>query len=73
MPDVNAFPGHIACDARARSEIVLPVRDASGALLGVLDVDAERPGVFDEEDLAGLSRIVDWFATTRPAPPRALG
>lgn len=73
VPDVNTFSGHIACDARARSEIVLPVRDASGTLLGVLDVDAERQGAFDDEDLAGLSRIIDWFATTRPAPPRALG
>ncbi len=73
VPDVEAFPGHIACDARARSEIVLPVRDARGALMAVLDVDAERAGAFDDDDLEGLSRIVGWFAATRPAPPPALG
>ncbi|MDE3126370.1 MAG: GAF domain-containing protein [Gemmatimonadota bacterium] len=73
VPDVNAFPGHIACDARSRSEIVIPVHAAGGALLGVLDVDAEQPGAFDDADLAGLSRIVAWFATTRPAPSATLG
>ena len=73
VADVEAFPGHIACDARSRSEIVLPVHDANGALLAVLDVDADRLAAFDDEDLAGLSRIVRWFASARPAPGGALG
>src|SRR5664279_513942 len=62
VADVLAFPGHIACDARARSEIVVPVFDAKRALIAVLDVDSERPGTFDEADRAGLERIVSWFS-----------
>lgn len=62
VPDVLAFPGHIACDARARSEIVVPVFDSSRALIAVLDLDSERMDAFDEEDRAGLERIVTWFA-----------
>ena len=58
VPDVEAFPGHIACDVRSRSEIVLPVTDADGALLGVLDVDAETLAAFDEADAEGLARIL---------------
>ena len=63
----------VSQDARSRSEIVLPVHDANGALLAVLDVDADRLAAFDDEDLAGLSRIVRWFASARPAPGGALG
>jgi L-methionine (R)-S-oxide reductase len=62
VPDVHAFPGHIACDGRARSEIVLPVVDASGALLAVFDVDSEYVGAFDDDDAAGLSALMAWFA-----------
>ena len=58
VPDVNAFPGHIACDAASRSEIVVPL-GVGGALAGVLDVDAPEPGRFDEEDRLGLERFVD--------------
>jgi L-methionine (R)-S-oxide reductase len=58
VPDVEAFPGHIACDARSRSEIVVPVFGPGGALLGVLDVDSEQLAAFDEADAAGLERIV---------------
>lgn len=61
VPDVDRFPGHIACDARARSEIVVPVRDSSGTLIAVLDVDSERLAAFDDEDARGLERIVTWF------------
>jgi L-methionine (R)-S-oxide reductase len=61
VPDVHAFPGHIVCDARARSEIVVPVFGAQHRLIAVLDVDAERPDVFDDEDRRGLERIVRWF------------
>ena len=49
VEDVHAFPGHIACDARSRSEIVVPVVDRDGALLAVFDVDSERPATFDDD------------------------
>jgi L-methionine (R)-S-oxide reductase len=57
VPDVHAFPGHIACDSRSNSEIVTPVFDASGALAAVLDVDSTAFNSFDEIDEAGLSAI----------------
>ena len=60
--DVNDFPGHIACDARSRSEIVVPVVDAEDVQIAVLDVDADEPGAFDEDDRRGLERLVAWFA-----------
>ena len=59
VPDVRQFPGHIACDARSLSEIVVPVRDKSGAIVAVLDVDSDKPGQFDEEDRQGLEAIVE--------------
>jgi GAF domain-containing protein len=62
VEDVNAFPGHITCDGRARSEIVVPVRGPDGALIGVLDIDSERVGTFDDEDRVALERIVKRFA-----------
>lgn len=62
VPDVHAFPGHIACDARARSEIVVPVFDGAGALIAVFDVDSAAPAAFDERDRAGLERVLGWFA-----------
>ena len=58
VPDVHLFPGHIACDARSLSEIVVPVRDKNGAIIAVLDVDSDKPGQFDEEDRQGLEAIV---------------
>ena len=58
VPDVDAFPGHIACDSRSRSEIVVPVVGPDGALIGVLDVDSTELAAFDEEDAAGLERIL---------------
>jgi L-methionine (R)-S-oxide reductase len=61
--DVDKFPGHIACDARARSEIVVPVLDRRGDLIAVLDVDSDRLDAFKTEDKQGLERIVSWFAT----------
>lgn len=57
VPDVEAFPGHIACDSRTRSEIVVPVFAADGSLAAVLDVDSEQPDAFDAEDQAGLEAI----------------
>ena len=62
VADVRAFSGHIACDARSRSEIVVPILDSDGRLLGVLDIDADIPSAFDDEDGRGLERIVAWFA-----------
>lgn len=58
VPDVEAFPGHIACAASTRSEIVLPVWDRDGALIGVFDIDSDRAAAFDEADAAGLSAIL---------------
>jgi GAF domain-containing protein len=62
VADVNQFPGHIACDPNSKSEIVVPVFDRGGALIAVLDVDSDRLDNFDEEDRAGLERIVGLFA-----------
>ena len=58
VEDVHAFPGHIACDSRSASEIVCPVFDAGGALIAILDVDAEVPAAFDATDAGGLNRIL---------------
>ncbi len=58
VDDVEAFPGHIACDSRSRSEIVVPVFDRAGVLIAVLDVDAVTPGAFDHEDAVGLEAII---------------
>lgn len=62
VPDVEKFPGHIACDSRSRSEIVVPVNGPGGELLAVLDVDSEALDSFDEEDQRGLERLVSCFA-----------
>jgi GAF domain-containing protein len=58
VPDVRAFPSHIACDPRARSEIVIPLPDGQGRTVGVLDIDSERPAHFDDADRDGLVPIV---------------
>jgi GAF domain-containing protein len=63
VPDVFDFPGHITCDARSRSEIVVPVLGRSGTLIGVLDIDSDQVATFDDEDQRGLERIVQWFTT----------
>jgi len=57
VADVHAFPGHIACDAASRSEVVVPLRDASGAIIGVLDIDSPEPARFDAADLAGVEAL----------------
>ena len=62
VDDVHAFPGHISCDARSRSEIVVPILNRNGVLVAVLDIDADVRGAFDEDDQRGLERIVSWFA-----------
>jgi L-methionine (R)-S-oxide reductase len=63
VPDVEKFPGHITCDARSRSEIVVPVRNKRGDLLAVFDVDSERRNAFDNDDQRGLEQLMSWFAT----------
>lgn len=58
VPDVEAFPGHIACSSLSRSEIVVPLRDAAGAVIGVLDVDSIRLNDFDDIDRVWLEQVV---------------
>jgi GAF domain-containing protein len=58
VPDVHAFPGHVACDSRSRSELVVPLRDARGKIAGVLDVDSDRPAAFSQTDVSHLEKIV---------------
>jgi L-methionine (R)-S-oxide reductase len=58
VPDVHAFPGHIACDSRSNSEIVVPLRDGDDRIVGVLDVDSTRHANFDAVDAGCLERIV---------------
>ena len=59
VPDVEAFPGHIACAASTRSELVLPVRNAAGRLLGVFDIDSDLPDAFSQTDAEELQSILD--------------
>lgn len=70
VPDVASFPGHIACDSRSRSEIVVPVRDGAGRLIGVLDVDSTELAAFSKVDAHGLEVIVG--RTFTRAEPRSL-
>lgn len=58
VPDVHVFPGHIACDGRSRSEVVVPVLNPDGSLFGVFDVDATEPAAFDARDVAGLEKVL---------------
>lgn len=57
VPDVHEFPGHIACDSRSNSEIVIPLRDEKGEIYGVLDVDSSEFNSFDETDEQYLQKI----------------
>lgn len=59
VPDVDAFPGHIACASSTRSELVLPVFGPGGRLIGVLDIDSDRPDAFTQDDATELQRILD--------------
>ncbi len=58
VPDVHKFPGHIACDTASKSEIVVPLKDKAGNIIGVLDVDSTELNSFDETDREGLEKIV---------------
>ena len=55
--DVHAFPGHIACDSRSQSEVVVPVRNAAGVVVAVLDADSEKLNSFSQTDVDGLTQI----------------
>ena len=68
VEDVHAFPGHIACDSRSASEIVVPVFGPDGRLIAVFDVDSDRPAAFDGIDQEWLERIL--AATFSDAPRR---
>ena len=74
VPDVDAFPGHIACDTASRSELVVPL-ERDGRILGVLDLDSPLPGRFDETDRAGCERLVAVLLASLPvadfSPPLA--
>lgn len=58
LANVHDFPDHIACDSRSQSEIVVPVHDKSGNIVGVLDIDSKEPGTFDQTDQLYLEKIV---------------
>ena len=60
VPDVEAFPGHIACSSASRSEIVVPVFQ-NGEIIAVLDIDSDQLGTFDETDKVYLEQLVQWF------------
>ena len=65
---MHAFPGHIACDGASASEIVVPVLDARGELIAVLDVDSTIPAAFDDVDRRWLERIVAVLAQKQALP-----
>ena len=58
MPDVDAFPDHIACASSTKSELVLPVWNGQGQLLGVFDLDSDTPAAFTEEDVAFFTALL---------------
>lgn len=58
VPDVEAFPGHIACASSTQSELVLPVWNGTGRLLGVFDIDSDQPDAFTQEDARALTDIL---------------
>ena len=58
VPDVHTFPGHIACDSRSKSEIVIPLKK-DGRVVAVLDIDSHKVAMFDADDVAPLQKIVD--------------
>ena len=64
VPDVEKFPGHIACDSRSRSEIVIVLNNESGQIIGVLDVDSTKLSIFDDIDSLWLEKIVSLIHKT---------
>ena len=65
VPDVEAFPGHIACDSRSKSEIVIPLKK-NGRVVAVLDVDSDKLAQFDDDDSVPLQKIVDLLVPFLP-------
>jgi len=63
IADVEKFPGHIACDSRSKSEIVIPLKNKEGNIIGILDVDSNEYNQFDEVDEKGLTQILDLIYT----------
>ena len=61
VADVHAFPGHITCDGRSASEVVVPVFDRHNTLIGVFDIDSEHKAAFDLTDEVQLERLLGWF------------
>ncbi|NMO16180.1 GAF domain-containing protein [Pyxidicoccus fallax] len=61
VPDVHAFPGHITCDGRSASEIVVPVYGKNRELIAVLDIDSEHKNTFDDVDRRELEELMKWF------------
>jgi GAF domain-containing protein len=68
VQDVETFPGHITCDSRSKSEIVVPVFNGDGVLIAVFDIDSDQRGAFDDEDALHLERLLSWFRRTSIAP-----
>lgn len=62
VPDVHAFPGHIACDGGSRSEVVVPILAPDGRVLGVIDLDSYQPAAFSQEDAAALEQVAALLA-----------
>jgi L-methionine (R)-S-oxide reductase len=58
VPDIEKFPGHIACDSRSKSEIAIPIKKTDGTIFGVLDIDSKEPDNFNEEDANHLEKII---------------
>jgi L-methionine (R)-S-oxide reductase len=65
VPDVHAFPGHITCDGRSQSEIVVPVFGQNHELIAVLDIDSEHKATFDDVDKRELEALMGWFSRKR--------
>ena len=65
VPDVDAFPGHIACTSSTRSELVLPVHNGAGELIAVFDIDSDQPEAFTQDDADQLSTILGEIFTVR--------
>lgn len=62
VPNVEEFPGHIACSSETKSEIVLPIFDESGEVIAVMDIDSDQPSKFDNVDAIGLAHITAWLS-----------
>ena len=73
VPDVDQFPGHIACSSAARSEIVVPIFDLHGEAVGVLDVDSDRLDDFGQEDADGLNAVVRLIEASLAEPAVEFG